>query len=203
MKKMRFINKVMSQKSGDNSTDCLNYSIARIGVALMLLLLIAAGCGEKYISTSSKAVLPTGKVRLAILPLENLTTHHNAGMIGAELLISELHSRGRFDVVPFSEVREVMEQQDILRADRMKNVVAKKIGEAVAADLVMTGTVAEYGYQFGLREEPSVSMNLRLARLDNGAIVWTHSAGLVRRGVSVSMAAQSLVKKMADVLLSE
>jgi hypothetical protein len=202
MKKMIFINKVMSEQSSDNSTDCLNYSIVRLGIVLMLLSLIASGCAEKYISTSSKAVLPTGKVRLAILPLENLTTHHNAGMIGAELLISELHSRGRFDIVPFSEVREVMEQQDILRADRMKNVAAKKIGEAVAADLVMTGTVAEYGYQFGLREEPSVSMNLRLARVDNGDILWTHSAGLVRRGVSVSMVAQSLVKKMVDILLS-
>lgn len=203
MKKMIFINKIMSEQSGDNSINCSNYSIVRLGIVLMLLSLIASGCAEKYISTGSKAVLPTGKVRLAILPLENLTTHHNAGMIGAELLITELHSRGRFDVVPFSEVREVMEQQDILHADRMKNVVAKKIGEAVAADLVMTGTVAEYGYQFGLREEPSVSMNLRLARLDNGAILWTHSAGLVRRGVSVSMAAQSLVKKMVDILLSE
>jgi hypothetical protein len=203
MKKMMFIDKVVSKQNGHNSTDCWHYSIVRLGVVLMLLSLIASGCAEKYISTDSKAVLPTGKVRLAILPLENLTTHHNAGMIGAELLISELHSRGRFDVVPFSEVREVMEQQDILRADRMKNVVAKKIGEAVAADLVMTGTVAEYGYQFGLREEPSVSIDLRLSRIDSGAILWTHSAGLVRRGVSVSMAAQSLVEKMVDTLLSK
>jgi hypothetical protein len=169
---------------------------------LVLLLFIACGCGGKHISTGSKAVLPTGKVRLAILPLENLTQHHNAGMIGAELLITEVNSRGRFDIVPFAEVREVMEQLDISRADRMKNSTAKKIGEAVAANLVMTGSVSEYGYQFGLREEPSVSMNLRLVRIANGDILWTHSAGLVGRGVSVNMVAQSLVKKMINALLS-
>jgi hypothetical protein len=169
---------------------------------LVLLLFIACGCGGKHISTGSKAVLPTGKVRLAILPLENLTQHHNAGMIGAELLITEVNSRGRFDIVPFAEVREVTEQLDVPRSDRMKNITAKKIGKAVTADLVMTGSVSEYGYQFGLREKPSVSMNLRLVQVDSGDIVWTHSAGLVNRGVSVSMVAQSLVKNMINELLS-
>jgi len=186
----------------NNSIDSRAHSILRMSSILVLLLCIACGCGEKHIRTGSKAVLPTGKVRVAILPLENLTKHHNAGMIGAELLISEVHSRGRFDIVPFAEVREVMEQLDISRADRMKNITAKKIGEAVAADLVMTGSVSEYGYQFGLREEPSVSMNLRLVKINNGAILWTHSAGLVDRGVSVTMVAQSLVKEMIDALLS-
>jgi hypothetical protein len=104
--------------------------------------------------------------------------------------------------VPFAEVREVTEQLDVPRSDRMKNITAKKIGKAVTADLVMTGSVSEYGYQFGLREKPSVSMNLRLVQVDSGDIVWTHSAGLVNRGVSVSMVAQSLVKNMINELLS-
>jgi hypothetical protein len=188
--------------SKNDSLDYRTHGILRISSVLALLLFIACGCGVKHIRTGSKAVLPTGKVRVAILPLENLTKHHNADTIGAELLISEVHSRGRFDIVPFAEVREVMEQLDIPRADQMKNITAKKIGKAVAADLVMTGSVSEYGYQFGLREEPSVSMNLRLVQIDNGDILWTHSAGLVGRGVSVSMVAQSLVKKMINELLS-
>ena len=202
MTKPLFTTKDISMHSKNNSIGYRTHGILRVSSVLVLLLFIACGCGGKHIRTGSKAVLPTGKVRVAILPLENLTKHHNAGMIGAELLISEAHSRGRFDIVPFAEVREVMEQLDISRADRMKNVTAKKIGEAVAADLVMTGSVSEYGYQFGLREDPSVSMNLRLVKVASDDILWTHSAGLVGRGVSVSMVAQSLVKEMINALLS-
>ena len=175
----------------------------RIAIALILMSFMTYGCGHKYISTGSQPMLPKGKARIAILPLENLTNHLNAGLIGAELLLSEIHSRGRFAMTPFSEVRAAIEQLDISRADQMTNVLAQQIGEAVSADLVMTGAVVEYGYQFGLREEPSVSMNLRLVRVDTGDILWSHSAGLVSRGVSVSMVAQSLSKKMVDALLSK
>ena len=202
MTKPLFTTKDINMHSNNNSFDYRTHGILRMSSVLVLLLFIACGCGGKHTGTGSKAVLPAGKVRVAILPLENLTKHHNAGMIGAELLISEVHSRGRFAIVPFAEVREVMEQLDIPRADRMTNVTAQKIAQTVNADLVMTGSVSEYGYQFGLREEPSVSMNLRLVQIANGNILWTHSAGLVGRGVSVSMVAQSLVTKMIDALLS-
>jgi len=178
------------------------HGLYRLGGILVIPLLIVCGCGISHIQTGTNAVLPTGKVRLAILPLENLSNHHNAGLIGAELLVTEVRSRGRFNVVPFAEVREAMEQSDILRADQMKNITANKIAQAVDADLVMIGSVSEYGYQFGLREQPSVSINLRLVQMANGDVLWAHSAGMIGRGVSVSMTAQSLVKMMINELFS-
>ena len=183
----------------------LTHGTWRLGIFMVMLLLLACGCGTLHIATGTKAVLPAEKVRVAILPLENLTKHQNAGVIGAELLISEVRSRGRFDIVPFIEVLRAMENLEILHADQMKNVTADKIGNAVDADLLMIGSVSEYGYQFGLREEPSVSMNLRLVQMADGDVLWAHSAGVVGRGVfgrdSVSISAQSLVKKMIDALL--
>jgi hypothetical protein len=201
-----FLSTKYTSTNSNNTSFChLTPRIWRLGIFVAILLLMASGCGTLHIATGTKAVLPAEKVRVAILPLENLTKHQNAGVIGAELLVSEVRSRGRFDIVPFGEVLRAMENLEILHADRMKNVTADKIGQAVAADLLIIGSVSEYGYQFGLREEPSVSMNLRLVQMNDGDVLWAHSAGVVGRGVfgrdSVSMSAQSLVKRMIDALL--
>jgi hypothetical protein len=159
--------KEISMYSRHDSIDHSTHRLRRMSSVLVLLLFVACGCGGKHISTGSKAVLPTGKVRLAILPLENLTKHHNAGMIGAELLISEVHSRGRFDIVPLAEVREVMEQLDISRADRMKNITAEKIGKAVTADLVPPSPSPQAATMRASAERTATSRALLFLNMDS------------------------------------
>ena len=36
----------------------------------------------------------------------------------------------------------------------------------------MMGSVSEYGYQYGLREEPVVGVNIRVVRVSDGAVIW-------------------------------
>lgn len=179
----------------------------RLRAALVVLVATFGlmACGHLTVGTGDHPDPATERAwKVAVVPFENFTNHQNAGMVGAEITLSELARRNLFKVVLFEEVRRTMEKMEIKESDRIRNSQAESIGKAVGADLVLIGSVAEYGYQYGLREEPSVSMNMRLVRVSDGVVVWTYSAGRVGRGVfsreSVSMVAFSVVRQLINAL---
>lgn len=179
------------------------------GLRAALVVLAATfglmACGHLSVETGDQPRPPTNIAwKVAVVPFENFTNHQNAGMVGAELTLSELAKRELFKIVPFEQVRRVMEKMEIKESERIRNTQAEDIGKTVGADLVLIGSVAEYGYQYGLREEPSVSMNMRLVRVSDGVVVWTYSAGQVGRGVfsreSVSMVAFAVIEQLVNAL---
>ncbi|MFN3077586.1 MAG: GNA1162 family protein [Alphaproteobacteria bacterium] len=173
--------------------------------SMVFLLVFLAGCADLYQARGSRVVLPSENASIAVVPFENLTNHQGAGVVCAEMTQSELAARGRFRMVSQGKVRRIMETMDVKDPDRIKMTQAEAIGEAVHADLVVVGNVSEYGYQYGLREEPSVTLSLRLVRLSDGAVLWHASAGQVGRGTfsreSVSLVAMTLIRKMVSAML--
>ncbi|MCB1740670.1 MAG: hypothetical protein KDK91_09890 [Gammaproteobacteria bacterium] len=143
-------------------------------------------------------------MRVAVLPFENLTVYPNAGRIAAELLMTELYKQRVFELLETSDLRQRLEARQIKLEDLPGQVVAAELAAALDVDAVLFGSVSEYGYQHGLREEPTVGLNLRLVLAETGRVEWAASHSEVGRGYlrrdSVNEAAQRVVQRMVQTL---
>jgi polysaccharide biosynthesis protein PelC len=147
------------------------------------------------------------QLRIAVMPLENLTNFPRAGVIVSELLATELYQQKIFELVENSEVRRTMSGlTDSADAPDLA-IAPARIAEALAVQAVLTGTVSEYGYQHGLHEEPVVGINLRLIRTSDQTVIWAASHSTTGSGYfsrdSVNAAAQRVIKTMVSTLVSK
>nr|WP_222530644.1 hypothetical protein [Azospirillum sp. 412522] len=188
---------------------------ARTCGALLAAGLLLAGCSFGRINSRDFAqpggALPAGS-SVAVLPFENLTNHPNAGQIAADIVSTELYGVEGIRTVEVGRVRSRLSagkppadaaastdgQPDAAPAD------AQAAGRTLGVDAVLAGSVSEYGYQHGLREEPVVGLNARLVRTSDGAVLWTSSQSEAGRGYfsrdSVNNVAQRVVTRMIDSL---
>lgn len=183
--------------------------------ALLLAGMLLAGCSVGRINSRDfaqpGAALPAGAT-VAVLPFENLTNHPNAGQIAADLVSTELYGVGSVRTVEAGRVRSrlaTLKSADAGAAAAPESSAdapldAQAAGRALAVDAVLAGSVSEYGYQHGLREEPVVGLNARLVRVSDGAVLWTSSQSEAGRGYfsrdSVNNVAQRVVTRMIDSL---
>jgi len=143
-------------------------------------------------------------MRIAVVPFENLSNHPNAGIIVSQLVTTELYKQEVFRPVEDSVVRNRLADLGIDAAEIGEAVFAQQLAELLGATAVLTGSVSEYGYQHGLREEPTVGFNLRLVAAGDGRVLWAASHSDVGRGVlsrdSVNALAQSVAGRMVAAL---
>ncbi|MBK1838343.1 hypothetical protein JHL17_13045 [Azospirillum sp. YIM B02556] len=187
---------------------------ARACAALLAAGLLLAGCSVGRINSRDFAqpgtVLPAGST-VAVLPFENLTNHPNAGQIAADIVSTELYGVGGIRTVEAGRVRSRLSAgkpaADAAGADAPPDAApldAQAAGRTLGVDAVLAGSVSEYGYQHGLREEPVVGLNARLVRTSDGAVLWTSSQSEAGRGYfsrdSVNNVAQRVVTRMIDSL---
>jgi len=189
----------------------------RAGAALLAAGLLLAGCSFGRINSRDFAqpggALPAGAT-VAVLPFENLTNHPNAGQIAADIVSTELYGVEGLRTVEVGRVRSRLSagkpagdtaapastdgQPDAAPLD------AQAAGRTLGVDAVLAGSVSEYGYQHGLREEPVVGLNARLVRVSDGAVLWTSSQSEAGRGYfsrdSVNNVAQRVATRMIDSL---
>ena len=149
------------------------------------------------------AALPAG-ASVAVLPFENLTPHRNAGVIVADMVTTELYRLGRFTVREGTQVRHRL-AADRTDLERLTDTTyAQEVGKTLGVDAVLVGSVSEYGYQNGLREDPVVGLNARLVRSGDGAVAWATSLSEVGGGYftrdSVNEVAQRAVARMLSGL---
>lgn len=187
----------------------------RAGGALLAVGLLLAGCSFGRINSRDfaqpGAVLPAGST-VAVLPFENLTNHPNAGQIAADIVSTELYGVDGLRSMDASRVRSRLSAAkptgDAAAAtDAPADAApldAQATGRTLGVDAVLSGSVSEYGYQHGLREEPVVGLNARLVRSSDGAVLWTSSQSEAGRGYfsrdSVNNVAQRVVTRMIDSL---
>lgn len=181
--------------------------ITRLTAALMLVLGLAlAGCasGDRqardYLAPSTDVTTLT----IAVIPFQNHTNYPNAGRIAADLMATELYERGVFQLQEPSETLRALAQLN-LDPDNLTSVAAaRQAAGLLEVDAVIVGSVSEFGYQQGLREEPVVGLNARMVDGGNGTVLWasSHSAlggGYLERG-SLNATAQRVVSAMVAPL---
>lgn len=160
-------------------------SAAALALVAALAALPLGGCGVKtgvkaMFGMDEKADFASPEARtasgasIAVLPFENLTTHQNAGTIMSDLLTTELYRLGGLKVMESSRTRSLL--AGAYGDDgRGETAYAQEVGRKLGVQNVMLGSVSEYGYQYGLREEPVVGVNIRVVRVSDGAVIWATS----------------------------
>lgn len=179
----------------------------RLTAALFLVLSLAlAGCasGDRQARDYLAPSADVANLRIAVLPFENLTNYPNAGRIAAELLATELYERGIFQLQEPSETLRTLAQLKVDPDNLTSVAAAQQAADLLDVDAVIVGSVSEFGYQQGLREEPVVGLNARLVEAGSGAVLWasSHSAlggGYLERG-SLNATAQRVVSAMVAPL---
>ncbi|MGA1858702.1 hypothetical protein VH569_22150 [Azospirillum sp. 11R-A] len=188
----------------------------RACAALLAAVVVLAGCSFGRINSRDFAqpggALPAGST-VAVLPFENLTNHPNAGQIAADIVSTELYGVEGLRTVEVGRVRSRLSvgkpAADSATASTEGQPDAAPLdvqtaGRTLGVDAVLAGSVSEYGYQHGLREEPVVGLNARLVRVSDGAVLWTSSQSEAGRGYfsrdSVNNVAQRVATRMIDSL---
>jgi len=176
-------------------------------LAAAVAVLALSGCS--YGRVSSRDFAPTGGglasgASVAVLPFENLTNYPSAGQIAADLVSTELYSLGLYRSVEASRVRNQLVAAKVDVDKLSDSSSAQAVGRTLGVDAVLVGSVSEYGYQHGLREEPVVGLNARLVRSADGAVLWASSQSEAGRGYfsrdSVNNVAQRVVTRMLHSL---
>lgn len=174
----------------------------------VVILLLAVGCtasgtSERYVDPAAP---PTRAMSVAVLPLENLSTHPEAGLIVAGVLTNGLLARGLFQVREESEIRSALSQAAVSPARLRDGVFAGDLAKALEVDAVFVGNVSEYRYLHGLKENPTVGLSVRLVGRDGG-VIWSASESRVDGGFlnqpSLFETAQSVVDAMIKDLAAK
>ena len=144
---------------------------------LAALALGLAGCGGMAPTTYVHPNYDFSRVkRVAVLPLDNLSTDQMAGEKMRVVIMTELLSTGIVDVVELGQVNRALTQLNIQNIRGMSPDEFKRVAAAVAAQMVVIGSVESFDrVQVGGVQAPEVTLTLRGLEAESGLIVWATS----------------------------
>ena len=150
-----------------------------LGVLVLLLAGLLPGCASPK-AEPAVFVHPNADFsiyeRVAVLPLENLTSERFAADRIRELLVVELSAQGLFGVVEGGEVNRVLRVHNIDSAAALGPEEVKQLGTELKAQALLTGSVIEFREQRnGTLNSPEVALSLRLLDVESGLVVWSVS----------------------------
>lgn len=148
-----------------------------ISMILCALMAVSAGCGGRASNVYIREDVDFSYIqKVAVLPLDNLTSDKNAGEIVRQLVISELLSSGYIDVTMPGESRYAMDTLGIRSVSKLNEENIKALGKALKVQAVVTGAVEEYKItKTGTTSNPEVSITLLMADTASGTIIWSVS----------------------------
>lgn len=120
---------------------------------------------------------------VAVLPFENLTGAQHAGETSRDVFMTMLQAKVDLYVIPPGEILRAISriQPENPRIPTEEEVV--KLAENLEADVVITGTVLEYGQvRSGSASSNVCSLSIKMLEGQTGRVVW--SASTTRGGVS-------------------
>jgi hypothetical protein len=147
-------------------------------VVIVMVLCPAWGCGKKVNTTSF--VNPDFNFafveRIAVVPLENLSSDGQAGERSTRLLITELLATGAVDVVGPGEVRAALSRvAGSSKTPTTEQIIA--LGEALQVQAVLMGSVAQSEtIRSGTANVPVVTLDVHMMETDTGKPVWAATA---------------------------
>ncbi len=195
-----------------NSVNQVNkLNILFLALSSMLILFFVYGCG-----TTSKLYYVqqqfdyTSIKRIAVLPLESLTSDEYAGEKIRQSIITDLLSRG-IDVIEPGEVTRSLIDLKIRSLSSIKTSDIQTLAKTLGVDALMMGSVEAYGISKGISVSyPEVSISLRLIEGSSGKIIWSvcNTSGgpdfwtrhFGAENISLTETANKVVKEAIDTL---
>ncbi len=147
----------------------------------LTLILVAglwlAGCGGVAPSTYVHPNYDFSNVKkVAVLPLENLTSDQTAGEKVRKIVVTELLASGVVDVVEPGQVNKALAVQNLQNPGAMSPEESKKLATALGVQLLIVGSVESYDrVQVGGVQAPEVTLTLRGVDAESGTVVWAAS----------------------------
>lgn len=155
-------------------------------ICLISILLLAASCaghrGARM--TFHDPNMDFGLIQsVAVMPFENLSNAQNAAEASRDVFMTLLQAKVDLYVIPPGEILRAISriQPENPRLPTEEEVV--KLAENLEADVIITGTVLEYGQvRSGSAASNVCSLSIRMLEGQTGRVVWSASA--TRGGVS-------------------
>lgn len=143
---------------------------------LFLLEMAAGGCASTE-QTWSLYVHPSADwstyARVAVLPLDNLTTERFAAERVREVLNVELSSQGLFEAVDLGEVNRTLRTQGLVNLGEIGPAEATALGQELGVQALLLGSVMEFSERrTGTITTPDVALSLRLMDVETGIVIW-------------------------------
>lgn len=125
-----------------------------------------------------------GVKTVAVMPFVNLSRDQQAGDRVRDVFINALLATGAVYVLPTGEVSRGAAKMEILNPSAPSPEEMVKLGKAIKAEAIITGTLREYGeVRSGNASANAISMSLQMTETDTGRVVWT--ASTTKGGVNI------------------
>ncbi len=153
-------------------------------LAPVIGLALAAGCasGHRYLDPN----MDFGSVKtVAVLPFTNLSRENAAAERVRDVFTSMLLASNVLAVVPPGEVQSALSKVGVASPTTPATEDVVKLGKALKADAVITGTLREYGeVRSGSTAGNVISLGVQMFETTSGKLVW--SADTTKGGVSMA-----------------
>ncbi len=154
--------------------------------AICLALLSSCASGRRSDVTYHDPNMDFGMIQtIAVMPFANLTADKNAGNRVRDMFMTMLQATGSAYVLPPGEVGRGISRVDIdvPEVPAPEQVVA--LARNVGADVIITGTVLEYGtVRSGSASANVISVSVEMMEAELGRVVWSGSS--TRGGVGAA-----------------
>ena len=185
------------------------YSLAVLVVGALVL----SGCKGDAPSSNIYVKNVVGqRIKIAVLPFDNVSKDQDAGRIVTNTVITYLLSTGAYDVVEPGVVNSALAAEGIRLNEGLSADDARKLQARVKADAFIIGLVEDYGdLRVGADTYPSISFSARLLDAQTADILW--AATITKSGdenvklfdigrvSSLGKLSKSAISAMADSLV--
>jgi len=112
--------------------------------------------------------------KIAVMPLENLTSDKSAGDIVRHLVISEMLASGLADVIVPGEVIHAVNDLGIKNIAALSRQQITSLGRTLKVQALIMGSVQQYGLvRVANVSAPEVTITLMMADTGTGDIIWS------------------------------
>jgi TolB-like protein len=158
--------------------------LSHIEIFVCLPLILLMGCAST-IEMYRDPNMDFGAVRtVAVMPFVNLSRDQLAGDRVRDVFVNALLATGAVYVLPTGEVARGIIRTEIQNPATPSPEDVVKLGKAIKAEAVITGTLKEYGdVRSGSAAANVISMSLQMIETETGRVVW--SASTTKGGITI------------------
>ena len=148
-----------------------SYVSGRFSLMVFIVLILGfSGCSSTSENHSGRLPVSNTPFSVLILPFSNLTTTPDAGKSVTTILTSSLVRQNSLRVVSSGTIP--FEVPGGISAMNIPPVLRDRL-RSMGVDMILSGSVIEYGYRSELESEPVVGLTWMMADLASGKILWS------------------------------
>lgn len=147
---------------------------------LLSVIFLFSGCSAVTKSASSSILLEPKK-SCVVMPFINNTNHYGADDIVVSIVETELYKKRACVLIEQSQTAQKLKALGVEKDRLFDKNYAADLALKLGVDYAFVGRVMEYGYQYGLREDPAVGLSIKLIDAKSANVIWSGDEGRVKR----------------------